>query len=220
MNFQEDNESKVIGKISNIDCVLKDRNIKLETAHAYFALPYFQTKNSLFDLDQYIKFIKKIETIVRTHPDYKGYISLLLDKGLGNCSILGNINRENAEVEMHHGPIFTLYDICSIIADHLMRVQGSCSSFEVAERVLDEHYMNRVQVVFLSETVHQLTHTTNQFISMKQAYGDLNAFLEKYKEDISDSQKNIINRYLDLAEKYETDYSDILKLRDTIKTFH
>lgn len=210
---------KTIGHINNIECVASNGNIELRCDEAYYVTAYFQTKASLYDLDHYVKFIKKVEQLVRTHPDYKVYIGLLMDKGLGNCAVLGNIHKEDAEVEMHHGPIFNLFDICTIITDNLIRTVGSCSSFEVAELVLEEHFKNRIQVVFLSETAHQLTHANNAFISLRQSYGDLNGFLDAYKDDLTESQKAIINRYIDLSEEHETDFSELLKLRDTIKTF-
>lgn len=211
---------KTIGNINNIDCVLvADGNLAIQSDTSHYITAYFQTKASMYDLEHYVKFIKKVEQLVRTHPDYSRYIALLLDKGLGNCAVMGNIHKEDAEVEMHHGPILTLFDICAIITDNLIRTRGTTNSFEVADRVLEEHFKHHVQVVFLSETAHQLTHANNTFISLRQAFGDLNAFLETYREDLTQSQIMVINKYIELSQENDTDYSELLKLRDNVKTF-
>ncbi|MGL6099460.1 MAG: hypothetical protein ACRC0G_07530 [Fusobacteriaceae bacterium] len=211
---------KIVGNINNIQCLAENKNLLLSSLNSPYVTTYFQTKESMYDLENYVKFIKKIESLVRRHPDYKRYIALLLDKGLGNCAVLGNIHKDDAEVEMHHGPILTLYDICTILTDHLIRVQGNCSSFEVAELVLEEHFKNRIQIVFLSETAHQLTHANNTFISLRQAYGNLNSFIQEYREDITQTQVSVINRYIEISDVNDTDYSELLKLRETVKTFN
>ena len=56
----------------------------------------------------------------------------------------------------------------------------------------------------LSSTVHELVHDNNIFISTKQAFGDLNAFLKKYRDGVSQEQLQKINHYIELCKKYDS----------------
>lgn len=202
----------------NISFKNKKINPTLKVKDGYFEQPYYQTKESLTNIDNLISFIKKTEILIRTDPDYKTYVGYIKNYvGLTNCSVLSNINDEMAPIEMHHGPILNLFDICLIITEWCLNKIGLVNTFMVAEIVLQEHFNNNIQVVMLAETPHQVTHGYNLYINPKQAWGNLNNFIEKYKDGFSEQQLYIVNKYLELAEKEDTDFSEILKLRENIE---
>lgn len=155
--------------------------------------------------------------MVRMSPRYKKYIDYLKkDIHLDHCQVLSELTDDDCEIEMHHGPIFTLYDYCSIVLEYFIVHKKKITSFRVANVVLDEHFKNRVQVVMLSATIHQEVHEREIFINYKQGWGDLNAFIKEYADVIPRSIKEKFNRYLDrcLAED-SSDYG-ILELSKKI----
>lgn len=187
------------GNISHIE---KDNNYVVKGN--FYQLPFY--KKNFFDSKEYIKFIKATEKIVRTSDYYKDYISYIKsDIGLNFCSIFHNINDdiEKADIEMHHGPILTLFDYCDIIACHMIANNEVLTTFTLANRVIDEHFENNVQVVMLSKTAHQLVHAGKIFIHPKQAFGNLNRFLSKYISGLDKEQIDTINTYIDMSDDLE-----------------
>lgn len=183
----------------------------------FFQLPFTPSFN---DCKDYVKFLKAVEKLVRQSDAYKGYINYLkTDIGLTNCSILTHVNGDNAKVEMHHGPILTLFDYCDIVTNALVNRKEKFNTVKVAKIILEEHYLNNVQVVMLSTTVHQLVHTGKMFIHPSQAWGDVNRFLEKFQDGITEEQINIINEYIRLSTETKTNDAGLLKVQ-TIKDWN
>lgn len=170
-------------------------------------LPFYQTKKSLRDLETYNKFIKNVESLVRGSKEYRKYKDYLMnDIGLNYCMVFPNISTEMGDVtiEMHHGPILTLYDYCCIVTDHYLENDIPVSSFRIAEAVLQEHDNNNVQIVMLCDLAHKLFHAQQVYINPKQAWGNINNFLEKYKDGVGERMSTIINRNIELGEKYHS----------------
>lgn len=122
----------------------------------------------------------------------------------------------DADIEMHHGPVFTLYDVCAIVLEYFILKKWRCSTLLVADQVLQEHENNRVQVVMVSSTVHELIHAGSIFVNYKQAYGDLKKFLQKYKDAISDEYKEQLNRYIDRSLLHDSNDFSILELNQSL----
>ncbi len=119
-------------------------------------------------------------------------------------------------IEMHHGPILTLFDYVSIVVDHLLEEGKMFTTFHVAKIVLEEHFNNNVQVVMLSKTAHETYHAENIFINFKQGFGDLNAFLTKYHKGLQNEQIMKINRFIEMSKKYDSFDRDLLTLKQNI----
>lgn len=185
----------------------------------YFILPFKQDNMIYMDTKKYVKFIKKVELLVRTHPDYRKYIAHLKEHGLNHCMILGDLEDEHCSIEMHHGPILNLFDYCSVITAYLIKTKGTCTTFEVADIVMGEHRLHNVQIVMLSTTMHQMIEAQNIFIHPKQSFGRLENFIEKYKLGFNPNQIYTIQKYLELAETQNTNVDDTLGLRETIKNW-
>ena len=117
---------------------------------------------------------------------------------------------------MHHGPIFTLYDICDIVLDYYIKKKWKITTFRIADTVLEEHRKNRIQVVMLSTTVHEEVHDREIFINVKQAWGDINAFVKKYGPTFSEHIKEKYNKYLDKCLIMDSDSYDILKVNEKV----
>ena len=169
--------------------------------------------------ESYVNFIKGCEKAVRNNDRYKKYINYLKKEvKLNKCQVLKNVTDEDATIEMHHGPIFTLFDVCCIVLEYFIKKKWKISTFRIADAVLDEHQKNRVQVVMVSTTVHEEIHNGEVFINRHQAYGDINAFIKKYKDAMSDEYREQVNRYIDRSLMYDSTDFGVLELsKDLIK---
>ena len=211
--------------LPNIEFKKPVKNPTIDSDTSLYTLPFYKDSDYFSNLDNFVGFIKATEALVRTSKYYSRYIKYLKeDVGLNFCQVLSNIKQEDetssVDIEMHHGPILTLFDYISIVIDHMLYNNKKINTFIVADIILEEHFNNNIQVVMLSKTVHEEVHLNNVFINTKQAFGDLNTFIEKYKDGISDEQMVKINKYIEMSEKYDSYDKGILDLRDKIKQWN
>jgi len=199
-------------KIVNINSKTENNNIVIQADDGYFNLKYYKDKNSFLDIKYYVKFIKAVEKIVRNSDEYSNYISYLKNElNMNYCMVLSKITDDSAEIEMHHGPILTLFDYCSIVTDAYLNKGKKISSFIISKKIIDEHYLNNIQVIMLSKTVHELVHSGKIFIHPSQAWGNLNNFLKKYKSGLTKEQIDTINDYIDLSKRYKSTDAGLLE---------
>lgn len=196
----------------------------IDSNSSIYQIPLYKGFEYFASIDSYVNFIKGCERIVRISDRYKKYIHYLKnDVGLTHCQVLPEIEPDEKgkiAVEMHHGPIFTLYDYCEIILKYYLMKDWKISTYRIAETVLEEHQKNHVQVVMLLSTVHEQVHNRNIFINYKQAFGDLNAFLYKYGKAIQepgDPLREKLNKYIDRSMMYDSDDFGILELNDVLR---
>ena len=180
-------------------------------------LPFYKTKKSLNDLQVFNSFIKNTEAMIRNSKEYKAYKNhLMKDLGLNHCMVFPNISNEvddKITIEMHHGPILTLYDYCTIITKYCLKNDIPVTSFRISKMIIDEHNNDNVQVVMLCDLAHKLFHDQQIYINPRQAWGNLDRFINKYRDGISDKLIDIINKNIDIAQKsHSIDRDDILKL--------
>jgi hypothetical protein len=209
-------------KIVNIESYKDDEgNIIVKNESGYFSLPYYITSSIFLDIDEYNRFIKVVEKLVRQSDYYSTYIATLkLDYGFNYCMFLGNIedSENKIDIEMHHA-ILTLYDVVSIITNHLLYHNEKISTFKVAKIVIEEHFQHHICVIMLCKTVHELVHKGKVFINIKQCIGDLETFLKTYKDGITQDMANGINKYLELCKNYDSTDNGFLGV-DTIKSWN
>jgi len=212
-----------MSNLPNINYKKVNKNPTIDSETAEFELPFYKDAEYFANLDNFVSFIKSVEKLVRTSEYYKRYIAYIRnDIGLNCCQVLSNIQpdeEDNTELEMHHGPILTLFDYAAIITDYLLYTGKKITTFMVADLVLEEHFNNNVQVVMLSKTVHEQVGENVIFINLKQAFGDLNAFLKKYKNGLHEEQIEKINRYIELSQRYDSFDKNVLELKGFVKNW-
>lgn len=212
-----------MSNLPNINYKKVNKNPTIDSETAEFELPFYKDAEYFANLDNFISFIKSVEKLVRTSEYYKRYIAYIRnDIGLNCCQVLSNIQpdeEDNTELEMHHGPILTLFDYAAIITDYLLYTGKKITTFMVADLVLEEHFNNNIQVVMLSKTVHEQVGENVIFINLKQAFGDLNAFLKKYKNGLHEEQIEKINRYIELSQRYDSFDKNVLELKGFVKNW-
>lgn len=178
-------------------------------------MDYFQ------DDTNYTKFVKKCEQAVRTSKDYKAFISYIKNiLGINFCMVSSSIYDTDATIEMHHGPIFTLYDITSVILNYFIKTGKKINTLRIADAVLQEHYELRAQVVMLAITNHEAAHNRDLFLNVKQGIGNLTEFINLYKDYLDDIQKYKIWNYLNMCKanpSFDRGYLDVDHIEKMIK---
>ena len=192
-----------------------DENKTITSDMVLHDISFNKSKEWFSNLDNTIRFVKAVEKLVRKHPDYDAIVSTIREEYMDHCQILGNISREDAVLEIHHGPLFTLFDICLVVLNHLIvNDDKNITTFNVAKIVLDEHRLGDVQFVVLSKTAHQLIDTGEIFINLNQGIGDIQSFINRYRDGIDEVMVDKINRYIDMSKKFESTDNGILELED------
>ena len=188
-------------------------NIIIDSKNSFYNIPYYKNIDYFANYESYVNFIKGCERLVRQNDRYNKYIRYLKKEvKLDRCQVLKNITDEDASIEMHHGPIFNLFDYCAIVLEYFILKKWKISTARIADVVLDEHQKNRVQVVMVTSSVHEQIHAGNIFINYNQAYGNLEEFIEKYADAISDEYREQLNRYIDRSLLYDSNDFGVLEL--------
>lgn len=197
---------------------LKNKNTPIvDSPASSYQIPYFKDPDYFANWESYTSFVKACEQVVRTNDRYRKYINYLkTEVKLNHCQVLSNLDDEDCPIEMHHGPIFTLFDYCSVMVDYFLLKKWKINTFRIADEILNEHQKNHIQVVMLSKTIHQEVHARDIFINMKHAYGDLNAFIRRYHDAFSDELIEKMNRYIDRSMMHDSDDYGLLTLNSQL----
>lgn len=192
----------------------------VDAKRSYYQIPFFKDDEYFRSLESYTAFIKGCEKMVRQDDRYKKYINYLKKEvKLDRCMVMKNITDQDCDIEMHHGPIFTLFDYCAIVVEYFLLKKWKITTFRIADAVLTEHQMNRIQVVMVSATIHEEIHNKNIFINYKQAYGNLHEFIDKYIEVIRNTDfADKLNRYIDRCLLYDSNDFGMLELNKKLFT--
>ena len=174
------------------------------------------SKNKKSNLDYYVeplslkndyerleKFIKSVEKMIRTDVRYSTYIAKLHEAGVMKCAILGNLNPSEIDIEMHHGPMFTLYQVVEIVVRSKIYNDVMMTTFSIADEVLTAHEKNMIQVVGLSKTPHKAWHLNKIFVHIKAAFGEVDKFIDEYRDGLTQSDIKKALRFIELCKEYE-----------------
>ena len=86
---------------------------------SFYKILMYKDEDYLSNYESYVNFVKGCEKAVRNNDRYKKYINhLKKEVKLTKCQVLKNVTDQDASIEMHHGPIFTLFDICAIVIEY------------------------------------------------------------------------------------------------------
>ena len=204
-------------ELPNINYLENKQTPIIDSDSSLYNIPFEKNLEFFSNLESRNNFIKGCERLVRINDRYSKYINYLKKKvKLDHCQVLKNLTDEDCEIEMHHGPIFTLYDYCSIMINYYIQKGYKITSFRIADAILEEHRKNRIQVVMLSTTVHEEVHNKDIFISTKQAWGNLGKFLQMYKLGLDPDIIEKYNRYMDRALMMETNTYDTLNINPMV----
>ena len=150
------------------------------------------------------KFVNRVERIVRSSLEYRDYIQFLKENvGLDSCVFFQNVTSGNKRgrisIEMHHEP-FTLYDIVNTVITKYQDEGIPINDLNIADEVMMLHYENKVGLVPLSKTAHQIVHnSTKLMVPINMCYGNYSQFLEDYEPYISDEMYDKLERKMEMT---------------------
>ena len=204
-------------EIPGIEYIMDKTNPIVDSMNSFYEIPFFKPEDYFSNIMTRNNFIKGVEKLVRTSDRYSKYKNYLLHEvKLNHCEVLKDVTEDDCDIELHHGPVLTLYDYCDIILEFFIMKGWKITSFAIADRVLTEHEQNRVQIVMLSTTMHEQAHARGIFINLKQAWGDINSFINKYGQAFNDDCKERFNRYIDRSMMSDSNDYGILELNERI----
>lgn len=185
-------------------------------------------KKELFgDYDAYTKYVKSIEDMVRLDDRYVRYTIRLKEGGLDHCAILGNLPTDDPQlkIDIHHGPIFNLFDICDIILRARLKRGYADTVFDLADLVLTEHEEDNIMVIPLSRQVHiggvhNKKATKTVFLSLDSTWGRLDRFIDKWHDGMIREHYQAISKYCKECAKINgsTD-QNLFAIAEKIKSF-
>lgn len=174
-----------------------EKNPTVRSPYAVTDLPFYQTRETLQDIDIFRNFLRNSETRFRASKEYKAYKAYLIEYlGINRCQVFGNISMEDADIELHHN-VLGLFDICLLIALHTINTVGVITTFDLIQLLIIEHWNNRVGVTFLSKTAHQIyTNDPEGYIPPEMTFGAWWELLTNYRYGITYDLANKIIKYI------------------------
>ena len=160
-----------------------------------------------------VKYIKRIEMIIRSSNEYRDYIAFLKEYvDMTKCAFFNNVSNEQSRkirIEIHHEP-FTLFDIVQIV---LSKWQAECiplNDLLIADEVMSLHFRNCVGLIPLSKTVHETVHSnSNVVIPLYLIYGKYKEFLKEYEPYLEESMIDKLERKIALTKNIKENSFDI-----------
>lgn len=158
----------------------------------------------LHNYDEYEKYVKACEQAVRKDARYDHYIHKIREAGFDHCAILGDATKggDKVTLEMHHGPIFSLFDICDIVLKASLRRDEipDLTTYDIADLVLTEHEKDNIQICMLSKPAHKGGHN-NVFVHIRGTVGRIDRFITRWKDGMEDEHWGYIERYIEECAK-------------------
>lgn len=164
------------------------------------------------------KFIDRVEKIVRSSMEYRDYIQYLKENvDMNRCIFFQNVmnnkgsGRGRISIEVHHEP-FTLFDYVDVVINKYQEEGLPINDLTIADEVLELHYSNKVGLVPLSKTMHQMAHKSSKIIiPLNMCYGEYSKFLDEYQDYISDDLYDKLERKMDMTNNLTEESFEALK---------
>lgn len=210
--------------IADVGSIIYDDkyNPHLRSPNTSFEQPFKQDRDSLMDVDYYKHFLENAISRFRHSRTYKNYKHYLYELGLDRCQLLGQVTSEIATIEMHHN-FLNIFDITLMICEHMLNTVGYVTTFDLVQALKEEHKNNRIPIVMLSKTAHQLYHNADGMVlPARMCFGYWIELLSKYNKgitiDIAQKIITFIYRSIEFEKQYiESDMTNnLLEVRDNV----
>lgn len=163
------------------------------------------------------KFINRVEKVVRSSLEYRDYIQFLKDNvNLDSCIFFQNVTsggtnkKGRISIELHHEP-FTLYDIVNVVLTKYQEEGLPINDLNIADEVMALHYENKVGLVPLSKTAHQIIHnSTKLIVPLNMVHGNYSKFLEEYGDYVNDELYDKLERKINMTENLTPESFDAI----------
>ena len=169
----------LIGLISEDTKQSNDNNV-FTLPNSQFELPL---RISSFPSEKdYEVFVKSVERIVRYSQEYKLWVKYITENlGQTKCALTNETINE-CSLEIHHHPI-TLYTVVKAVLTDIMSKGQEFSTFDVATKVIELHFQNKVGYVVLLSDLHKKYHNGFLNLPIELVHGDYKYILQNYSID-------------------------------------
>ena len=195
----------------------------ISSPNAPYAIFFYQTRETLFgDADIFKRFVENAISQFRTSNFYKQYKGYLYNLGYNRCQILGNIDTEmvgTKGIEMHHNGI-TIFDISVMITNHLLNKYGKVSTYDITHELKKVHRENKVPLVMLCKTMHQMYHNEEEFyVPASMTFGNWFDLITEYYDGLTFGIAKKLYYWIKLSLEHSNDdklNSQLIELRNHI----
>lgn len=140
---------------------------------------------SFVDEKEQHRFIKNVERLVRVSYEYKLWRDFVSNVMKENMCVITHEKDRDVTVEIHHH-VPSLYTLVKgVILTKFKNKENFCS-YDVATKVIEIHYENRLGYVPLATTIHEKFHNDRIEIPMSLVKGDYKWALENLLFDEHD----------------------------------
>ncbi len=130
----------------------------------------------------YENFVKNVERVVRYSQEYKLWVKYISDHlGHSECA-LSKENINECALQVHHHPI-TLYTVVKAVLTDLMSRGAEFSTFDVATKVIELHFQNKVGYMVLLSDLHNKYHAGFLNLPIELVHGDYRHIIQTYSID-------------------------------------
>ena len=173
-------------------------NPYIHSPNAPYDIFLYLTRETASDPEEYRAFIKNAESRFRRSAEYKTYKSYLMSLGFTRSQTMGNVvESDGVKLELHHN-ILNLYDDFILICEHVLNTIGRITTFDLIQLMIIEHQNNRIPLVFLDVTSHQMyTNDPDGYIPPEMTFGKWWELISKYRYGITFDIAEKINKYID-----------------------
>lgn len=200
----------------------KTGNPTILSPNTDFYIQFALTREEAYDLDEYKEFLDSAIRLFRHSRTYKHYKAYLHSLGMICCQFHPYIQATDEEdiLEMHHC-MLNIYDIAILITEHTLNTVGSITEFDLAELLKFEHANNRIPIVMLCKTCHQLYHHKYLYVHPNMCFGKWWELIERYRLGLNRDIMFKLMMYLKKAGEdklpiQQEKNAKLLKLRDEL----
>ena len=180
------------------------RTIKMEITEKPTRKEY-----DIFSKKGRFNFISMLKSNIRNTMEYRSYIDFLKKhRGMCRSHVLPAATIENGKkysIELHHEP-FSMFEIIDIVLTKRETCGESLNPYHIMEEVLELHYDEKVGLVPLDITSHQLAEKGLIFIPLQDIYQRYDLFYDEYSAlcEIPEKIENMLEIKIALSEKIES----------------
>lgn len=189
-------------------------NPMVSSPNAPYGLPFYQTRDTLIDVETYKSFLDNAIATFRHSAFYKNYKSYLMSLGLDHCQLMSDITENEvgaSGIEMNHN-FLTIFDIALMITEHIINTIGYISTFDLVYILCEEHKANRIPIVMLSETAHEMYHQNDEmFLPASMCFGNWIELLQRYSKGITIRIAEKVSAYVNRSLNEEVENSNVIK---------
>ena len=148
---------------------------------------------------EYVKFIKNCEALIRRSIEYKHWREYIIDiLGIQTC-VITNEKMDEVSIDVHHH-VPSLYILVSALVNESIENEKEFCSFDISQKAIELHFMNKVGYVTLIKSMHEKFHNNYLNVPIGLVKGDYNYFIQNYSKYLDDEDLDNINERLSITE--------------------